>query len=543
MHLLATLTAASWPLAAAELRVLPNTVTLQGPHTTQRVIVVRQENGKTIADLSPDAKFISADPKVASVDDTGVIRPVGDGETTVTATHEEQTATVKVKVTNSKADASPSYLNDVTPLMTKVGCNSGACHGALAGKGGLKLSLRGYNPAADHFVLTRQALGRRIDLQEPNRSLFLLKPTAAVTHGGGLKVEVDSDDYRLLSRWIASGAPGPKTNEATLQRLEVFPPEAVLKPKSRLQVLVRAVYSDGHTQDVTHWAKFNSTEELVATVDAEGHVRVAGYGETAVTVWYSNLVAVAHIASPYRNRLEPTVCSRKLPQRNNFVDDLVLKKLQALRLPPSPTCNDSEFIRRAYLDAAGILPTPEEVQKFLADKDPKKRSLLIDELLKRPEFVDYWSYKWSDLLLVSTRKLPQQAVWAFHEYIRRSVADNKPWDQFAREVVTASGSNLNNGAANYFVLHKDISELTEATSLTFLGTSITCARCHNHPLEKWTQDQYWGLANLFSRVKLKNGDRGGEVTVQAQPFGDVPHLRTGRPQPPAPLDAKLASPG
>jgi hypothetical protein len=536
LALFVALTTAALPVAAADVRALPDRVTLQGPSATQRVIVVRQENGKTIADLTPDAKFVSANPKIATVDDTGVIRPVGDGETTVNASHEEQSATVKVKVTNAKADASPSYLNDITPLMTKVGCNSGACHGALAGKGGLKLSLRGYNPSADHFVLTRQALGRRIDLQEPNRSLFLLKPTSAVTHGGGLKVDVDSDDYRLLSRWIASGAPGPKTDDATLQRLEVYPPEAVLKPKARMQVLVRAIYSDGHTQDVTHWAKFSSTEELVATVDAEGHVRVAGYGETAITVWYSNLVAVAHIASPYRNRIEPTVFANA--PRNNFVDDLVLKKLQSLHLPPSPNCTDEEFIRRVYLDAAGILPTPEEVQKFLADKDPKKRVQLIDELLNRPEFVDYWSYKWSDLLLVSTRKLPQQAVWAFHEYIRRSVAENKPWDQFAREVVTASGSNLNNGAANYFVIHKDISELTEATSLTFLGTSITCARCHNHPLEKWTQDQYWALANLFSRVKLKNGDRGGEVTVQAQPFGDVPHLRTGRPQPPAPLDAK-----
>jgi hypothetical protein len=497
---------------------------------------VAEDQGQVVADRSPDAKFTSSQPAVATVDERGVVRPVADGEAVITATHRDRQATARVTVTKAKEAASFSFTNDVIPLLTKVGCNSGACHGALAGKGGLKLSLRGYDPETDHFVLTRQALGRRIDRQEPSKSLFLLKPTTAVPHGGGLRVDVDSDDYRLLADWIASGAPGPRADEPRIQRLEVFPPEAVLKPKDRLQILVRARYSDGHTQDVTHGAKFNSTEELVATVDAEGRVRVAGYGEAAITVWYSNLVAVAHIASPLPNTVDPKVFTEA--PRNNFIDDLVLKKLAALRIPPSPACTDAEFIRRAFLDAAGLLPTPEEVRKFVADPAKDKRARLIDDLLKRPEFIDYWTYKWSDLLLVSTRKLPQPAVWAFHQSIRQAVADNKPWDRFARDILTASGSDLDNGAAGYFVIHKDISDLTEATAVTFLGMSVTCCRCHNHPLEKWTQDQYWSLANLFSRVALKNGDRGGEVTVQALPFGDVPHLRKGIPMPPTPLDGK-----
>src|SRR5262249_11919759 len=199
--------------------------------------------------------------------------------------------------------------------------------------------------------------------------------------------------------------------------------------------------------------------------------------------------------------------------RSNYIDDLVNAKLQALRIPPSPLCTDEEFIRRAYLDAAGILPSAEEVQKFLADKSADKRAKLIEALLARPEFVDYWAYKWSDMLLVSTRRLPQPAVWSFYQFIRQSVADNKPWDKFARDILTASGSNLQNGAANYFVLHKDVTDLNETTSVTFLGMSITCCRCHNHPLEKWTQDQYWSMANLFARVALKNGDRGGEISL------------------------------
>ncbi|HEY1859301.1 MAG TPA: DUF1553 domain-containing protein, partial [Gemmataceae bacterium] len=224
--------------------------------------------------------------------------------------------------------------------------------------------------------------------------------------------------------------------------------------------------------------------------------------------------------------------------RNNFIDEKVLAKLETLHIPPSSLCTDAEFVRRAHLDAAGILPTPDEVHQFVADVAPDKRNKLIVALLERPEFVDYWAYKWSDLLLVSTRKLPTPAMLAMHQSIRQSVADNKPWDRFARDVVTASGSTLDNGLANYFVLHKDVTELNEATSVTFLGMSITCCRCHNHPLEKWTQDQYWSMANLFSRVALKNGDRNGEVTVQSQPTGNALHPRRAVPLPPAPLDAQ-----
>jgi hypothetical protein len=521
---------------AADLKILPAEVTLTGPHAHQRLLVVVESDGQVIADRTPDARFSSSQPAVVAVDDRGVVRPVGDGEAVITATHGDRQATVRVKVARARAPVVRSFANEVIPMMTKVGCNAGACHGALAGKGGFKLSLRGYDPAADHFVMTRQALGRRIDRQEPARSLVLLKPTTAVPHGGGLKLDPESDDYRLLADWIAAGAPGPRPEDARIQRLEVLPREAVLKPKARLQVAVRAWYGDGHKQDVTHWAKFNSTEDMVASVDPEGRVRVAGHGEAAVTVWYSNLVATARITSPLPDRIDPAVFAQA--PRHNFIDDLVLKKLQALRIPPSPPCTDAEFIRRAYLDAAGILPTPEEVRRFVADGAADKRARLINALLERPEFVDYWTYKWSDLLLVSTRKLSQQEVWAFHQSIRQAVADNRPWDRFARDVLTASGSTLKNGAANYFVLHQDVSDLTEATSLTFLGTSITCCRCHNHPLEKWTQDQYWGMANLFSRVTLKKGDVAGEVMVQAQPSGDVPHLRTGLAMPPAPLDAR-----
>ncbi|MCI0460047.1 MAG: DUF1553 domain-containing protein [Gemmataceae bacterium] len=531
-----TLSCLSASRAAADLKVMPADIALTGPHASQRLTVLSETGGKVEGDVTGKAKLTSSNPAVARVDEEGTVHAVGDGEAVITASDGKRQATAKVRVMKSKDPFTRSFNNEVIPVLTRLGCNSGACHGALAGKGGMKLSLRGYAPRDDHFVLTRQALGRRVNPVEPAQSLMLRKPTLTMPHGGGLKLEVGTPEYRLIADWIASGAPGPRAEDARVQRLEVFPPEAVLRPKDDLQVIVRAWYSDGTAQDVTRWARFSSSEDLVATVDEEGKVKVAGHGEAVVNVQFANLVSACRISSPLPNTVPAEVYTKS--PRHNFIDGLVLGKLQELRIPPSGTCTDSEFIRRAYLDAAGILPTPEEVKKFLADKRPDRRARLIDSLLERPEYVDYWSYKWSDLLLISSRKLPQPAMWAFYQFVRQSVADNKPWDRFARELLTARGSNLQNGAANYFVLHKDVTDLTETTAVTFLGMSITCCRCHNHPLEKWTQDQYWGMANLFSRVGIKNGDRPGEVAVQSLPSGDVLHLRRGIAMPPTPLDAK-----
>src|SRR6516165_11403880 len=329
--------------ARAEAVVVPANTVLVGPGATQRLLVLQKDAGKIVGDQTRQAKLNSSNPAVATVDESGIVRAVGDGEALISATADGMSTTATVKVTGTKQPAVPSFRNHVIPMMTKIGCNSRACHGALAGKGGLKLSLRGYAPEVDHFVLTRQANGRRVDTLDPARSLMLLKPTMAVQHGGGQKLEAESADYRVIADWIANGAPAPKDNDPHIQRLEVFPPEAVLKPKDHLQVLVRAHYSDGHSQDVTHWVKFNSNEDLVATVDTEGKVTVTGHGETAITIWYSNLVATARIVSPLPNKIEPEVFTKA--KRKNFIDDLVLKKLASLRIPPSPVCTDAEFIR------------------------------------------------------------------------------------------------------------------------------------------------------------------------------------------------------
>ena len=535
----ATLLTAVLLLGQPSLQIHPAAVTLTSPQATQRLSVLRVEKNEVVEDVTSRTEFFSLNPKVVAIDEGGILRAVGDGETSVSASSNDMSATIKIKVEKTREPATISFANHVIPLFTKVGCNSGACHGALAGKGGMKLSLRGYDPTADHFVLTRQASARRVDRQEPARSLLLLKPTLALPHGGGLKLEVKSPEFQLLADWIASGAPGPAKDDPRMQRLEVFPPRAKLKPMDQLQVIVRAWYSDGHSEDVTRWAKYSSTEELVAGVDDSGMVKVTGHGETAIAVLFNNQVALARIVSPLENEIDPKIFAQS--PRHNFIDEHVLKKLESLNIPPSPQCADHEFIRRAYLDAMGILPTPEEVRKFLADPRKDKRAKLIDAIVERPEFIDYWTYKWSDLLLISSRKLPQPGMRAFYHFVRQSVADNKPWDRFARDILTVRGNSLQNGQANYFLLHKDISDLTETTAVTFMGMSITCCRCHNHPLEKWTQDQYWGMANLFAQIAIKNGDRAGEFSVHSASDGDVLHPRHGIAMIPTPLDGKPLS--
>lgn len=524
--------------SAATLRVLPGHFTLTGQYATQRVTVVEEAAGDVRADRTALATFTSSAATVASVDRSGNVRAESDGEAVITAKVGEQAASITVRVEKTREPFAWSFRNHVTPVLTRAGCNSGACHGALAGKGGMKLSLRGYDLDADHFVLTRQALGRRVDREAPAKSLVLLKPTMAVVHGGGQKIDIDTPEYRVLANWVADGAPGPTDKDARIQRIEVSPPSALLAPKDAVQLLVRAYYSDGTSQDVTRWAKYSSAEDLVAGVNLDGKVTVTGHGEAAISVWYSNRVASATIVSPYANKLAADVYSKAV--RFNFVDELVLKKLARVNLPPSPLCDDHEFVRRAFLDTAGILPTPEEVRQFVLDASHDKRAKLIDALLERPEYVDYWAYKWSDMLLITTRRLSQTAVWGFYQHVRQGVADNKPWDRFARDILTASGSNLRNGAANYFVLHKDVTAMNEATAVTFLGMSLTCARCHNHPLERWTQDQYWQMANFFGRVGLKDDDRGA-ILVQPQPTGEAVHPRRGVGLEPTPLDGKPLS--
>ena len=427
-----------------------------------------------------------------------------------------------------------SFRNNVQPVLAKAGCSSGACHGAAAGQGGFKLSLRGYDDDGDWKSITRSALGRRIVLADPARSLLLLKPTGAVPHKGGTKFEVGSLEYRILSEWIAAGTPPPKADDARITRLEVSPEHVTLKPGDSQQLVVKATFSDGSVQDVTRWVKYTDANASVTTVDESGNVKVAGFGEGAITAWYLSRIAIATITAPYTNQVAAEVFARA-PKRN-FIDEEVLTKLRELNIPPSPRATDEEFVRRAFLDTIGTLPTAREAREFANNKATDKRDRLIDSLLARPEFVDYWSYKWSDLLLVNSERLRPAAMWSYYNWIRNNVAANTPWDRFVRELVTARGSTLENGAANFYALHEDPPNMAETTSQAFLGMSINCAKCHNHPMEKWTNDEYFGFANLFARVRTKTGSGDGEKIIFAASEGNINQPLTGRPQKPKPLD-------
>jgi hypothetical protein len=562
--------------AHCSLSILPGDFTLTGPSARQSLVVERLEDGKFVGECSDKLQFTSTNPQVVKIED-GIAIPAGNGEATIRATAGEQSASIKVTVRDADKQVVPSFRNQVQPILAAAGCSSGACHGAAAGKSGFKLSLRGYDDEGDYRIITRHALGRRVLPADPAHSLLLLKPTAAVPHKGGERIKVGSPEYSLLAEWIASGTPGPRDGDARIASIEFVPRQIIVRPGAQQRLLVLAHFSDGTTHDVTRWAKYTAGDTTVATVEEGGKVRVMGMGEGPITAWFLSRIATATITVPFEQvvsavhessahrssanaltahdvsvhesaaqdsaghestALQPSAHDSASLETSgrNFIDKLVLEKLRSLNLPPSRHSTDSEFIRRAFLDTIGILPTADEAKKFLADEAPDKRDRLIESLLARPEFVDYWTYKWSDLLLVSSKKLKAPGMWAYYNWIREQVAANTHWDDLARKIVTASGSTLENGAANFYLLHDDPTRMSETVSQAFLGMSINCAKCHNHPMEKWTNNQYFAMANLFARVRTKNATGDGNFIVFAAPEGDLVQPLTGRPQPPTPLD-------
>ncbi|MBL8215242.1 MAG: DUF1553 domain-containing protein [Bryobacterales bacterium] len=528
------------PLCAqTALQILPPQAELRAVEAKQQFLAESQQGGFH-NDATSKVTWTSSNPAVAKVDAAGLVTPVSDGDAVITATIGQAKATANVKVAGLKQPFNWSFRNHVVPVMTKTGCNQGACHGALAGKNGFKLTLRGYDPDVDYDTLTRQSLGRRVSLADPPASLLLQKASFGIPHGGGLRFKKDSLEYRVVQEWIAAGAPAPASTDAEVIGLESFPKQATLKPGDEQSLIVRARYSDGRVEDVTRWVKFSSNNEGVALVDDYGKVKVTGHGEAAISLWYSSRIIYSRITAPFSNQVSDADYRKFTPR--NFIDEHVARKLRGLNLAPSAPATDTAFIRRAYLDAAGVLPSAEEVEQFLADQSPDKRAKLVDRILEKDEYVDYWAYKWSDLMLVSSRRLGPNVMWSFYNWIHDSVAANKPWDQFARDIFTSSGSTRSNGALNYFFLHKDPIDLTENATQAFLGQRLTCARCHNHPMEKWTQKQYYQMVNLFARVGIKsNSTDPNDVMVFAKTSGDVNHPRLLRPLPPTPLDGQPMS--
>lgn len=534
-----TLVVASNSMAAdAGLKLLPSELNLVGKENRHRLLVERTAGIQFVGQA--EAQWESSDPKVASVEN-GIVIPQGNGSATITAKVGDQKVTASVSVSKFEQPHEWSFRNHVQAVLAKTGCNSGACHGALAGKGGFRLSLRGYDPNSDYYNIVKQQRGRRIELADPGQSLLLTKPTGALPHKGGLRFETDSLDYRVIAEWLSAGANPPSANDPNVERLEILPELTQLANGQSQDLLVRAHYSDGRVEDVTRWVKFSSADETVARVENDGKVTVIGPGEDAITAWFASKIVIGRVTVPFSHQVPAEVYSTE--PRRNFIDDLVMAKLQTLHIKPSPLTSDAEFVRRVYLDTIGTLPKLDETRAFLADTAADKRERLIESLLARPEFVDYWTYKWSDMLLINGQRLRPVAVKSYYTWVHQEVAANTPWDEFVRKLVTSSGSSVDNGATNFFALHQDPEAMAENVSQAFLGLAIGCAKCHNHPLEKWTNDQYYGFANLFARVRAKGwgGDfRSGDGvrTLYVVPTGDLIQPMTGKPQPPRPLDGE-----
>jgi hypothetical protein len=427
-----------------------------------------------------------------------------------------------------------SFVLDVQPVLTKQGCNQGACHGAQHGKGGFKLSLRGFDDAADYFEIVKSAQGRRVTPSDPTMSILLTKPLLRVPHKGGRRLSTDSWAFDVLLRWIEQGAPGPRPNERRVKSLVVAPSESLCAPEDELVVEATAIYDDGSRERVSHKATFDSSQPSVAQVDADGLVVARGRGESAIVVRYLGHVAVSRVMIPYG----PPVNLAGFAM-HNFIDELWVAKWHKLGLAPTKDCTDAEFFRRIHLDTLGTLPGPEEIRRFLADRDSQKRNRAIDAVLNRPEYVEYWAYKWGDLLRNNRNELQEKGMWSLHNWLRASFRDNKPIDRFTMELVSAVGSPYQHGPANFYRVGRNPQEWAENTAQVFLGVRIQCAQCHHHPFESISQRDYFSMAAFFARLGTKNSQEfglfGRDSVIYVRDSGDVRHPRTGELMKPTPL--------
>lgn len=483
---------------------------LRGRDAQQQLLVTGHYSSGQVRDLTRQATFQTAPAGIVTVDSSGQVLPVTDGKTTITAVAGNGLqAALEVVVERFVNDVPVNFPNQIVPVFTKLACNSGGCHGKASGQNGFKLSLLGFEPTEDIEHLVKEGRGRRLFPASPDRSLLLLKAINAAPHGGGQRMDRQSHEYRLLRRWIEQGMPYGKPDDPTVARIEVFPPGRPMGRASEQQIVVLAYYTDGSIEDVTRTATFNSNDGEMAECSATGLVKTLDLtGDVAVMARYQGQVGVFRASIPLGINVE------NLPPAKNFVDEFVFKKLKDLGVPPSPVCDDSTFIRRVTVDLAGRLPSPEEAAAFLADQDAAKRDKLIDRLLDSADYADYFANKWSAILR-NKRRDPSftRGSYAFHGWIRDSLYENKPYDQFVREILSASGEVGQNPPVVWYREVKEVNQQVEDCAQLFLGLRIQCARCHHHPFEKWSQRDYYGLAAFFSQVGRKPGMQPSEERI------------------------------
>ena len=504
---------------AARLVAHPPVVVLIGAAAEHSLIVTAMDGSGRSSDVTRLARFTSSRPELITVSTNGSVRALADGAADVLVQFGGKSVKIPVTVRDTQAARTISFRQDIEPVLTRAGCNMGACHGKLAGQNGFKLSLRGYAPELDHAWLTSDLSGRRINPAFPDESLILLKALGKVPHEGRQRFVEGSRYHETLAAWIAARAPGPDTNETDAVRLELLPGNRTMRVGESQQLLARAHYADGRVRDVTWLVKLFSNDENTASVTPDGLIKALRHGETAIRAHFQGQVEVITVTIPYENKVAP----RDFVKPASPVDTAVFAKLKALNLPPSFECDDATFLRRVTLDLTGTLPTAEQARAFTADKAKDKRAKLIEQLLVSPEFVDYWTLQFADLF--QNRKERDhdvrgaKGVRAFHSWLRGEVAANRPWNELAREVLTARGSEAEHPEIGYFIYNVgekrniEESETPDAVAQAFLGTRIGCARCHNHPLEKYTQDDFYHFAAFFSKVQMKRTDSEKGFTV------------------------------
>ncbi len=523
----------------ADMKVFPPEVNLETKQDRQSLVVQAIYTDGVTRDVTSLAAYSLADKSLARLD-RDTLHPLADGKTELQVKFEGRVLSVPVTVSQSKTERPVSFKLDVMPVFMKAGCNAGSCHGSSRGKDGFHLSLFGYDPDGDYQRLTRQQIGRRINLALPEESLIITKSLGTVQHTGGERFTTNSELHKTLMTWLVAGAPKDTTNITTVTGIEILPREAVLEGQGSAQKFsVRARYSDGSDRDVTTLAVFMSNNDTSAKVAEDGVVTAGQRGEAFIMARFETFNVGAQVM----------VVPKNLPYAfpgdvaaYNYVDELVYAKLKKLRIAPSERCDDATFVRRVYLDTTGTLPTAEQTRKFIEEPSAGKRDALVDELLNRQEFADLWVMKFAELLQIRSRQdqFPAKAALLYYNWLRDKMAANIPLDQIVRELLTASGSTFRNPAANYYQVTTDTLKISENSAQVFMGMRIQCAQCHNHPFDRWTMNDYYSFASFFPQVTRKPTDDPYEYVVFDKGDGDVKHLVTGKPLPPKFLGGETA---
>lgn len=529
-------------VSAQSLSIFPPTVAIRGADDAPQLLVTLKTPNRD-RDRTASAKYQVADGTICRIDENGRIFPIANGTTEIIASVDGLTAKVSVTVSAMETPRPINFANQIEPILTKLSCNSGGCHGKIQGQNGFRLSLLGFDPELDYMTLLKESRGRRLMPTSPDASLFLTKATGRVPHGGGKKLEPDSEEYKILRRWIATGMPYGQPTDPTIQKIVVHPESRVVDRQSRQQLVVHAHYSDGTIEDVTRRTQFESNETEVAVVDGAGLVQsLSMTGQAAIMVRFSGQVTVFRAIVPQQESR-----AFEFPMRN-IVDQKTSQKWRELGLVPSDIASDETFIRRAYLDIAGTLPDATTVRDFVADPSPNKRDRLIDQLVESPEYANFFANKWADVLRVKRRGQPGRATgtFAFHNWIQNAMATDMPYDRFVREIICATGDELKSPPTVWYKEVATAENFVDDLSQVFLGQRMACANCHHHPYEKWSQDDYWGLAAFYGRIGKKplttpgrvNDGQNRNQVIYVRSNGSITNKRTNAPAPLKPLDAE-----